>query len=185
MGASDWALLASLSVLWGGTFYFVAIAVRELPPFTIVLCRVALAAIALHVLLAAMGRSMPWRREAIIAFLGMGLLNNVLPFSLIVFGQREIASGLASILNATTPLFTVVVAHLTTPNERLTRLKALGVAVGFCGVVVMVGGGALTGLGGTTGELLVLGAALSYAFAGVFGRRFRRMAIGPVETAAG
>ena len=116
----------------------------------------------------------------------MGLLNNIVPFVLIVWGQHHIASGLASILNATTPLFTVLVAHLLTPDERLTPLKAAGVAAGFAGAVIMIGPDALGGLGtNAAAQLACLGAALSYAFAGLFGRRFRRMGVAPMATAAG
>jgi drug/metabolite transporter (DMT)-like permease len=110
----------------------------------------------------------------------------VLPFLLIVWGQHRIASGLASILNATTPLFTVLVAHVLTRDERLTRFKGLGVVVGFAGAAVLIGPDALAGLGtDTLAQLACLGAALSYAFAGIFGRRFRRMGVAPLVTAAG
>jgi len=116
----------------------------------------------------------------------MALLNNVLPFVLIAWGQHRIASGLASVLNATTPLFTVLVAHALTPDERLTPIKAGGVAVGFAGAAVMIGPDALGGLGtGALAQFACLAAALTYAFAGIFGRRFRRMGVTPVATAAG
>jgi drug/metabolite transporter (DMT)-like permease len=105
---------------------------------------------------------------------------------LIVWGQHHIASGLASILNATTPLFTVLVAHVLTPDEKLTPLKGAGVVVGFAGAAVMIGPGALGGLGGSVlAQLAGVAAALLYAFAGIFGRRFKRMGIAPLATAAG
>jgi len=129
---------------------------------------------------------MPREARLWAAFLVMGLLNNLVPFALIVWGQHHIASGLASILNATTPLFTVVVAHLLTPDETLTPLKAGGVAVGFGGAVAMIGPAALQGLGqDVLAQLACLAAALSYAFAGIFGRRFRRMGVTPLATATG
>ena len=118
MGAVEWGMLVGLSVLWGGSFLFNGILVHELPPFTIVTARVALAAIALHVIVRMTGHSMPRDHQAWLAFFSMGFLNNVVPFLLIVWGQTHIASGLASILNATTPLFGVVVAHLLTSDER-------------------------------------------------------------------
>lgn len=111
MGAAEWGMLLGLSVLWGGSFLFNGILVHELPPFTIVTARVALAAVALHVIVRMTGQAMPRDRQAWAAFFGMGFLNNVIPFLLIVWGQTHIANGLASILNATTPLFAVVVAH--------------------------------------------------------------------------
>ena len=186
MGAAEWAMLAALSVLWGGSFFFNGVAVRELPSLTIVLGRVGIAALVLWAVLALLRVRMPPVPGLWTAFLGMGLLNNVVPFALFVWGQHHIASGLAAILNATTPLFTVVVAHLLTPDERLTPGKAAGVVVGLVGVVVMLGADLLAGLGvGLAAQLACLAAALSYAFAGVFGRRFRRMGVPPLATATG
>lgn len=186
MGSLEWALLVALSLLWGGSFLFVGIAVAEVPPFTIVLVRVALAAAALWVFLAVTGRAGPKGRAQWSACLVMGVLNNAIPFSLIVWGQTAIASGLASILNATTPIFTVLVAHWLTADERLTPARGMGVALGFAGVAVMIGGAALGGLGqAVAAQVAILGAALAYAFAGVWGRRFRRLGLEPSATAAG
>ena len=174
MSGGDWLLLIVLSVLWGGSFFFAKIAVRELPPLSIVLGRVAVAALALHLLVLATGQRMPrdlglWRD-----FVIMGLLNNAIPFSLIFWGQKEIASGLASTLNATTPLFTILVAHALTREEKANPGKLFGVALGLLGVALMIGLDVAAGLGAhLIAELAVLAAALSYAFAGVFGRRFR------------
>jgi drug/metabolite transporter (DMT)-like permease len=186
MTASDWALLGILSVVWGGSFLFIGIAVKELPPLTIVALRVVMAAVALRLVLVVFGVPLPRGRQAWIAFLGMGVLNNAIPFTLIVWGQGHIASGLASILNATTPLFTVLVAHVLTTDERLTRQRLAGVLVGFLGVAVMIGAAAFQEWNvGIPAQLAVLGAALSYAFAGVFGRRFKAMGVPPLATAAG
>jgi drug/metabolite transporter (DMT)-like permease len=186
MGGREWAMLLALAVLWGGSFFFNGVAVRELPAFTLVWLRVAVAAVALLLVLRTLGHPMPRDRRVWAAFLGMGLLNNVVPFALIVWGQHHIASGLASILNATTPLFTVLVAHLLTADEKLTPFKAAGVAVGFAGAVFMIGPDALGGLGvGVLAQLACLAGALSYAFAGIFGRRFKRMGVAPMATAAG
>jgi drug/metabolite transporter (DMT)-like permease len=115
----------------------------------------------------------------------MGLLNNALPFSLIFWGQTEIASGLASILNATTPLFTLIVAHFLTADEKIGRTKAAALLTGLAGVVVLVGPDVLTRGTDLWGQVACLGAALSYAFAGIYGRRFQRMGVAPVEAAAG
>jgi drug/metabolite transporter (DMT)-like permease len=184
MSGSDWLLLILLSVVWGGSFFFAKVAVAELPPLTIVLVRVALAAAALHLLVRAIGQRMPGDAMLWRDFLLMGLLNNAIPFSLIFWGQQEIASGLASILNATTPLFTVLVAHRFTADERATPAKLIGVGLGLAGVALMIGLDLLSGFGGhLLSELAVLAAALSYAFAGVFGRRFRGRP--PLVVAAG
>lgn len=162
MGAQEWGMLIMLSLLWGGSFFFIGIAVKALPPFTIVALRVSLAAVALLVFLRLAGLSMPRDPRVWLAFFGMGLLNNLIPFSLIVWGQTHIASGLASILNATTPLFGVIVAHLLTDDEKLTVNRFAGVVVGFLGVAMMIGPAALGGLGSNlVAQLAVLGAALS------------------------
>ncbi len=185
MGALEWVMLVALSVLWGGSFFFVGVVVDDLPPLTIVTLRVGLAAIALWSIALVMGYRPPKNPDVWLAFFGMGLLNNVIPFVLIVWGQSQIASGLASILNATTPLFTVVVAGLLLPDERATPIKLIGVAVGFVGVVVMIGVPAVGEGDSTIAQIAVLTAALSYAFAGVYGRRFKTIAINPIVTAAG
>tara|TARA_R110000824_G_scaffold211728_6_gene397784 strand:- start:33806 stop:34690 length:885 start_codon:yes stop_codon:yes gene_type:complete len=185
MGAGEWAMLVVLSILWGGSFFFVGVAVADLPFLTIVTLRVGLAAIALWSIAFVMGLRPPNSAGVWAAFLGMGLLNNVIPFALIVWGQTQIASGLASILNAATPIFTVVVAGLLLPDERATPLKLAGVVIGFIGVAVMIGLPAIDGSGSLLAQVAIIGAALSYAFAGVYGRRFKAMAINPIITAAG
>lgn len=186
MGAAEWAMLIVLSLLWGGSFFFNGILVKALPPFTIVTGRVLLAAIALNLIVRTMGHTMPRDRQSWIAFFGMGLLNNMIPFCLIVWGQTHIASGLASILNATTPLFAVLVAHVLTADEKLTANRLFGVIVGFAGVAYMIGFDALKDLGSNVlAQLAVLGAAFSYSLAGIWGRRFRRMGLAPLIPAAG
>ena len=186
MTSAEWGLLLALSVLWGGSFFFVGVAVRELPPLSVVALRVGLAALALHVVIRVLGVTLPKNAGVWAAFFGMGLLNNVLPFGLIVWGQTHIASGLASILNATTPLFGVIVAHFLTDDEKMTPARLIGVVLGLIGICVMIGAGALASLNvDVVAELSVLAAAISYAFAGVFGRRFRSMNVPPLATATG
>lgn len=186
MSPLEWSMLIALSVLWGGSFFFVGVAVRALPPFTLVAARVALAALVLHVVVVATGQRMPADRRIWAAFFGMGLINNLVPFCLLVWSQTHIASGLASILNATTPVFTVIVAHFLTSDEKLSGNRLVGVAAGFAGVVLMIGPAALDGFGTSVlAQLAALGAACSYAFAGIFGRRFRRLGVAPLVTATG
>ena len=184
MGTREWAMLIVLSILWGGSFFFVGIAVNDLPPFTIVALRVGLAAILLWTLLFAVGQRPVTRIKIWLAFLNMGILNNAIPFVLIVWGQTQIMSGLASILNAATPIFTVVVAGLLLSDERITALKLSGVVLGFLGVIFMLGGPSLAGQP-ILGQVAILAAALSYAFAGAYGRRFKTMGISPLMTATG
>lgn len=184
MGTAEWMLLLGLSVLWGGSFFFAKVAVAEVPPLTLVFLRVAIAAFALHVVVRASGLSMAVGWSLWAAFFGMGVLNNLIPFSLIFWGQQRIGAGLAAILNATTPLFTVLVAHALTANEKATGPRLAGVLIGLGGVAFMIGPEALAGLGADlAAQLACIAAAISYAFAGVFGRRFK--ALPPMVTACG
>jgi drug/metabolite transporter (DMT)-like permease len=186
MRAREWILLLSLAVLWGGSFFFAKVALVDIGPLTIVFARVGGAAIALNLAAIALGQNLwrsttPWP-----AFIAMGVLNNLVPFSLIFWGQIHIGSGLASILNATTPLFTVLVAHFLTPDERINAPKLWGVLAGIAGVAVLVGPNTLSARDGSVwGQLACLGAALSYAFAGIYGRRFKAQGVAPLQAAAG
>jgi len=184
MGPLEWGLLVLLSAVWGGSFFFAAVALREVGPLTVTISRVLIAAILLHGFIMLSGMRMPADARTWAAFFGMGLLNNAIPFSLIFWGQTHIASGLASILNATTPLFTVILAHFLTSNEKLSGGRGLGVLIGFAGVVVMIGADLLGGLSeNLLAQLAVLGAAVAYSSATIYGRRFRQMP--PIYTAAG
>lgn len=183
MTAKNWMQLLVLSLLWGGSFFFVEVALESLPVLTIVWCRVALASVFLAVACAASGTPFPRGIAVWSALLVMGFLNNVVPFTLFASAQGQISGSLAAILNATTPLFTVLVAHLATADERAGWAKGAGLLLGICGVAVMMAGGA--GQGGWFGPALCLMAALSYALAGVWGRRFRQMGLAPMATAFG
>ncbi len=184
MKPSEWAMLVLLSIFWGGSFFFTEIALRGFEPFAIVFLRVVLAASILVGVVHLSGQRMPSSLRVWGAYLVMGALNNVIPFSLIVWGQIHIDSGVASILNATTPIFTVLLAHFLTSDERLTIRKLLGVIIGFFGVYVMMqpelkDGFSWRGLG----LIAVLGAAISYSFAGIFGKRFKQTT--PLVNSAG
>lgn len=186
MSARDWGLLFVLSILWGGAFFFTAVAVREIPPLTLVLCRVGIAALALYLYLSLSNGLPATFRPLIVPCLIMGFLNNLVPFSLLFWAQTEITSGLASILNATTPIFSMLVAHFLLADERMAANKLCGVIAGFAGVAVLIGGNALTGIDDATlGILACLGAALSYGFASVYGRQFRKMGVTPGAGAFG
>ncbi len=186
LGPMDWGLLVLLSLLWGGSFLCVGIAVQDLPVLTIIALRVSLAALVLWGIALFCGHQLPRGRKTWQAFLALGLLNNVIPFGLIVFGQQTIGAGLAAILNATTPLWTVLIAALFLADERFSKQKLFGVLLGLVGVIVMVGPDSLAGISRNLGaQLAVLGATLSYAFASVFGRRFAAAKISPLHTALG
>ena len=172
----EWLLLVVLAVLWGGSFFFAKVALDEIGPLTLVLGRVALAAAALWLVVIARGLARPRGRGVWRDLFIMGALNNALPFSLIFWGQTTIASGLASILNATTPVFTVVLAHYLTQDERMTANRLAGVVLGLVGVAVLIGPDAIAGLGGgVAAQLACIAAAVCYACAGIFGRRFRQL----------
>jgi len=176
MGITDWLLIIILSILWGGSFFFVEVAVEKLTPLTLVLCRVGFAAVILLIYIAATGRKMPSSPGLWGAFCIIGLLNNLIPFSLIAWGQQYIDSSLASILNATTPIFSVILAHFLTKDERMTFNRLAGVVAGWVGVTLLIGVESLKGFDlKVVGLIAVLGAALLYAFAAIFGRRFKEM----------
>jgi drug/metabolite transporter (DMT)-like permease len=184
MTRQDWAILLFLSVLWGGSFFFIEIALGSVQPFSLVLIRVALAAAMLWLFLAVRRERLPMPPGAAFAYLLLALLNNVIPFILFVWAQQQITGGLASILNATTPIWGVLVAHLLTADEKAHPHKILGVLLGFGGVAVMIGPG-LIGHGGALPQLECLAATLCYALAGVWARRFRTMGVPPVAVATG
>jgi len=173
MSRSQWLLLIALSILWGGSFFFVGIAVKELPVFTIVLVRVALAAALLFPVVLIARLPLPKTPRAWLPFAGMSLLNNVLPFSFIVMGQRTVASGLASVLNATTPLFALLAAHVFS-DEKLSARTAAGGVLGVIGVGILIGSQRL-GTSGMTlaGVLFCLAGPLCYGLSGQWGRRLR------------
>ena len=127
MGIKEWTLIFILSIIWGGAFFFVGVAVKELPPLTIVLGRVSLAAAILLAIVYFKGERMPSSPSMWGSFLIMGALNNLIPFCLIVWGQTHIESGLASILNATTPIFSVILTHYFTREEKLTLNRISGI----------------------------------------------------------
>jgi len=185
MGARLWFLIVILSIIWGASFFFVEIAVEKMTPLTIVLWRVGFAAFLLLGFVRLTGREMPKNLGIWGAFLAIGMLNNVIPFSLITWGQQYIDSSLAAILNATTPVFSVILAHFLTKDEPLTKNRLLtGVLFGWIGVAVLIGIEALSGVGmKIAGQAAVLGAALLYAIAAIFGRRFKEF--DPVVVAAG
>ncbi|HZU50664.1 MAG TPA: DMT family transporter, partial [Sphingomicrobium sp.] len=134
MNRGDWAILLLLAVIWGGAFFLIGVVVRHVPPLTYVWLRVTIAALGMSAYIYFVGGKPSIPRRAWGSMLVLALLNNALPFVLFGWSQTHIASGLASILNATTPIWGVVVAHFLTPDERITPAKAAGVLLGFGGV---------------------------------------------------
>ncbi len=187
MGRLEWVMLIMLSILWGGSFFFAKFALSDFPPLTLVFLRVSIAAIALGTYLILTRQTFKVPKSLLLAFVGMGLLNNLIPFSLLFWGQTEIGAGLASIFNALAPVFTVLVAHQFTQDEKLKPGKLVGIGFGVLGVIVLIGLDLKRGIDTWTllAMLACIAAALSYAFASVFGRRFNRMDVTPVQVAFG
>ena len=194
MSGQDWLLLIALSVLWGGTFFFAKIALPAIPPITLVLARVWLAALTLLIVLKSSGIALPASAPVWRALFVLGLINNVLPFNLIFWGQSQMpqdtAASLAAIVNATTPVFGVVIAHFLTRDEKLTPSRAFGVVFGFLGVFLLLapklsGAGAQAAPGAALGILSCLTASCIYVFGGLYARRFKAMGVAPLQLAFG
>ena len=186
MNRSDWLTLAALAVIWGAAFLFISMAVHEVAPLTYVWVRLTLAAAAMWLFLWWRSESAGLPRRVWGSILVLALFNNAIPFVLFGWGQTHIASGLAAILNATTPIWGVVVAHLFTHDEKLSGRKLAGVLLGFAGVTVMIGPALLGSLGSNLfAQLACVTAALCYAFAGVWARRFRGMGLSPISVTTG
>lgn len=184
LSLNQWGQLLLLGAIWGGSFFFARIAVAEIQPLALVLFRVTIAAVALQLYLLWSGQglrpALPHARD----FLIMGLLNNVIPFSLIFTGQTAMGAGLASVLNATTPFWTLILASLMTTDEKLSWNKLAGIALGISGTAVMIGPGLFADLGGPVwAKFALIGASLSYALALIFARRFKGLP--PTMVAAG
>lgn len=170
MEGPEWSLLILLSVLWGGAFFFSGVAVKELPPLTVVFARVALAALMLLPLFWFRGHKLPKTVREWMPFFVMGLLNNAVPFGFLFAAQTIITVGLTSIINAMTPLFTVIVMA-SFGEEKLTGNRIAGVILGVLGVVVLRGIDEPMGGAQSIGIGLGVVATLSYGFAALWGRR--------------
>lgn len=172
MGLVQWLMLITLSILWGGSFFFNEIALRGLPPLVVVWGRVGVGCLALMAIIASSRMDVRPHLARWKDFLVMGILNTAVPFSLIVWGQQHIDSGLASIINATTPAFTILFANFLTNDERASVRKFAGAAIGMGGVATLIGTDALSGFGNhILGQAAVMGAAMSYALSAIYGRR--------------
>lgn len=189
MTRSEWGMLLFLSAIWGGSFFFIGVAVKDIPPLLLVFGRVCLAAVALNLFIRSRGLSLPglrqWRAWRVLA--GMAIFNNLIPFCMISWAEGTIESGLASILNATTPLFAVLVAHFFTTHEKLSPLRVAGVALGLFGVVVLMGGGAMEShpAGALLAQMACIVASISYAFSGLLLKELKATGMAPIVMATG
>jgi drug/metabolite transporter (DMT)-like permease len=186
MNRSDWLILIALAVIWGSAFMFIGVAVRHVQPLTYVWLRVAIAAAGMWAFVKLSGGKVELGREVWGSMIVLALLNNAIPFALFGWGQTHIASGLASILNAMTPIWGVVVAHFLTHDERMNPRKIVGVLLGFGGVAVMIGPSLLSSLGANAlAQLACVSAGLLYALAAVWARRFRAQGVTPLSVTTG
>lgn len=186
MNRSDWLIMGVLALIWGGAFFFIGVAVRHVAPLTYVWLRLTIAAAGMWAFVLFKRQSLGLPKQVCGSIVLLAVLNNALPFALFGWGQTHIASGLASILNATTPIWGVVVAHFLTHDERMSPRKIAGVLLGFGGVATMIGPALLSNIG-TSGlaELACVTASLSYALAAVWARRFRKQGISPLSVTTG
>ena len=186
MSTSDWGIIMLLSLLWGGAFFLIELGLRGFPPNTLVFLRMAIAAPLMLIVLWFLKQKLPTDSKSWKQLFILGAINAALPFILFFWGQTQIDSGLASVLNATTPLWGVVTAHFLTRDEKATPARIIGVLLGMAGIIVMVGTEALSGITGSVlAQLACLTATLSYAFAAIYGRTLSQSTMSPMVIATG
>ena len=186
MSAADWGIIMLLSLLWGGAFFMIELGLRGFPPITLVFLRMALAVPPMLLTLKVMGHRLPGDLKSWQQLFILGAINAALPFILFFWGQTQIDSGLASILNATTPLWGVVTAHFLTRDEKATPARIIGVFLGLAGITVMVGTDALSGMSGNVlAQMACLAATFFYALAAVYARTLSQSTMTPLVVATG
>lgn len=186
MSSADWGTIMLLSLLWGGAFFMIELGLRGFPPNSLVFLRMALAVPPMLLALKILGHRLPDDRKSWTQLFVLGAINAAFPFILFFWGQTQIDSGLASVLNATTPLWGVMTAHFLTRDEKATPARVVGVVLGLAGIVVMVGTEALGGISGSViAQLACLAATLLYALAAVYGRTLSQSTMTPLVVATG
>lgn len=186
MTGGDWGIILVLSLLWGGAFLMIALGLRSFPPITLAFMRMALAVPFMLLALKYLGQRLPTDCRSWQQLFVLGGLNAAFPFMLFFWGQSHISTGLGSILNATTPLWGVVLAHLFTRDEKATPSRILGVLLGLAGIIVMVGTGALKGMtSDVLAQIACLSATVLYALAAIYGRTLSQSTMTPIVVATG
>ena len=186
MSAADWGIILLLSVLWGGAFFLIELGLRGFPPNTLVFLRMALAVPPMLLALWYLKLKLPTDANSWRQLFALGAINAALPFILFFWGQTQIDSGLASVLNATTPLWGVLTAHFLTRDEKATPARIVGVLFGMAGIIVMVGTEALGGISGSVlAQIACLTATLCYAVAAIYGRTLSQSTMSPLVVATG
>lgn len=180
----DLALLGLLALFWGSSYLFVKVAVETIPPLTLIAIRVGVAALLLGAVAAWQGASLPKDGATWRALLAQSLINSILPWTLLAWGQQFVDSGLAGVLNSTSPIFAFFITLLWTKHEDASGVRLVGALLGLAGVVLIVGVGALSGLGQqVAAQLAAVTGAMLYALAAIYGKRFHGMH--PAATATG
>jgi len=186
MTAAEWGAILTVATFWGGSYFFVGVAVKELPTLTIVLARYIITAPLFLLISMHMGLRMPWDRQFWPDFLFVGIFNQLVPFCLIAWSQGHIPSAVASILNAVGPLVIALLAHIFTRDEKLNQRRFIGVVLGFAGVATIIGGAALNSFGvGVLAQLGCITATLSYAVSILVARASGRRGAKPLELVTG
>ncbi|MFZ1737415.1 DMT family transporter [Sphingorhabdus sp.] len=186
LDATGWGLIAILSILWGGAFFLIEVGLRSYSPNILVFMRLALAVPPMWIVMRLMGERLPTDPKSWALLMVVGALNCALPFILFFWGQQYLDSGYASILNATTPIWGVVVAHFMTHDEKATPARIVGVLVGMAGIIVMVGPDAMKGLSkNLLAQIACIISTLFYSFAAIYGRRLSQTQMTPMVVATG
>ena len=186
LDATGWGLIAILSILWGGAFFLIEVGLRSYSPNILVFMRLALAVPPMWIVMRLMGERLPTDMKSWALLMVVGALNCALPFILFFWGQQYLDSGYASILNATTPIWGVVVAHFMTHDEKATPARIVGVLVGMAGIIVMVGPDAMKGLSNNLlAQIACIVSTLFYSFAAIYGRRLSQTQMTPMVVATG
>jgi drug/metabolite transporter (DMT)-like permease len=186
LDAAGWGLIAILSILWGGAFFLIEVGLRSYPPLTLVLMRLALAVPPMWLAMRFMRQSLPCEPRVCALLTVVGALNCALPFALFFWGQGYLDSGYASILNATTPLWGVITAHLLTQDEKASPTRVIGVLIGMAGIITMVGPEAINGLSDNLlAQIACIISTVFYSFAAIYGRRLSQTSLTPMAVATG
>jgi drug/metabolite transporter (DMT)-like permease len=187
-----WVAFWVLALIWGSSFLFIRIGVEQLGPFQLVFIRTGIAAIGLNIVLVLRGKRLPVDWAGIRPLIVLGVVNTVVPFALITWGEQYIESGLASVLQGTAALFTLLIAHFVFADERITTRKIFGLVMGFLGVVILASRstgeeGALTGnaLLHLLGQLAIVAASFCYGLGGTYSRKVIQNRLEPIVVAAG
>lgn len=185
---SKWAAFWAVALIWGSSFLLIRVGVEELSTWQVVFMRTGIAAIGLNIVLRLRGKHLPTDLREWFPLIVLGIGNTLMPFILITWGEQSVESGLASVLNATAALFTLVIAHFAFADERITPQKVVGLVLGFVGVVILasrawVDGEVMTG--NLMGQLAIVGASLCYAYFGVYSRKVIQQKFEPMVVSAG